>query len=210
MPAAKTSKKKTKKKVTKTTRVKTSSKKTSSGKASPKKTGKKTTKRASAKTSTEFGVGEYVVYPMHGVGEIQAIQKQLILGKRKECYALEIGSSKMKVLIPVENARAIGLRAIIQKREVKKVLDLLRKEGVDTEEDWKIRYQNNMNKVKSGSIHSIAEVCRDLYKRAKDKELSLMERRLYESAYNMITNELALARGMTVEEAGNMISEVLA
>ena len=210
MPAAKTSKKKTKKKVTKTTRAKTSSKKTSSGKASPKKTGKKTTKRATGKTSTEFGLGEYVVYPMHGVGEIQAIQKQLILGKRKECYALEIGSSKMKVLIPVENARAIGLRAIIQKREVKKVLDLLRKEGVDTEEDWKIRYQNNMNKVKSGSIHSIAEVCRDLYKRAKDKELSLMERRLYESAYNMITNELALARGMSVEEAGNMISEVLA
>lgn len=208
MPAAKTSKQKAKKKVTNSKKA-TGSPVKASGR-NPSKPGKKAARKASTRASTEFGVGEYVVYPMHGVGEIQAIQKQLILGKRKECYALEIGSSKMKVLIPVENARAIGLRAIIQKREVKKVLDLLRKEGVDTEEDWKIRYQNNMNKVKSGSIHSIAEVCRDLYKRAKDKELSLMERRLYESAYNMITNELALARGMSVEEAGNMISEVLA
>lgn len=212
MPAAKKTKKKiTKKKASKTARKKTSSKAASSRTTTAKKTKKKTTtKKASTRVSTEFSVGDYVVYPMHGVGEIQAIQKQVILGKRKECYSLEITSSKMKVLIPVENARTIGLRAIIQKRDVKKVLDLLRKEGVDTEEDWKIRYQNNMNKVKSGSIHSIAEVCRDLYKRAKDKELSLMERRLYESAYNMITNELALAKGMTVEEAGNLISEVLA
>lgn len=190
MPAAKKTTK-----VTKTTKKKASKKK------------KKTTQK---KVAAEFKVKDHVVYPMHGVGEIQAVQKQVILGKRKECYVLEIASSKMKVLIPVENAKAIGLRAIIKKKDVKKVLDLLKKEGVDTEEDWKIRYQNNMNKVKSGSIYSIAEVCRDLYKRAKDKELSLMERRLYESAYNLITNELALTRNMEVEEAGNLISEVLA
>ncbi len=158
----------------------------------------------------EFKVGDYVVYPMHGVGKIHANQKQVILGKRKQCYVLEITSSKMKVMIPVENAKEIGIRPIIKKKDVKKVLDLLKKEETDTEEDWKIRYQNNMNKVKSGSIYSIAEVCRDLYKRAKDKELSLMERRLYESAYNLITNEIALTRDITVEEAGNLISDVLA
>jgi len=155
-------------------------------------------------------VGEYVVYPMHGVGEIHAIQKQNILGKRKECYVLEIPSTGMKVMIPVENAKTIGIRSIIKKKDVKKVLDLLKKECSESEEDWKIRYQNNMNKLKSGSIFSIAEVCRDLYKRAKDKELSLMERRLYESAYNLITNEIALTREMPVEEAGNLISEILA
>jgi len=174
-------------------------------KSKPKKKETKTTKVAADK----FKIGDYVVYPMHGVGKINQIQNQVILGKRKQCYILEIVSSKMKVLIPVENAKQIGIRSIIQKKEVKKVLDLLKKEGVDTEEDWKIRYQNNMNKVKSGSIYSIAEVCRDLYKRAKDKELSLMERRLYELAYSLITNELALTREITVEEAGNLISEVL-
>jgi CarD family transcriptional regulator len=103
----------------------------------------------------------------------------------------------MKVMIPVESAKERGIRSIIQKREVKKVLDLLKKDEVDTEEDWKIRYQNNMNKIKSGSIYSVAEVCRNLYKRARDKELSLMERRLYESAYSLITSELALAKSVS-------------
>jgi CarD family transcriptional regulator len=166
-------------------------------------------KKKIKETVEQYSVGEYVVYPMHGVGQVQAVQKQVILGKRKQCYVLEILSSKMKVMIPVENSREIGIRPIIKKRDVNKILDLLRKDEVDTEEDWKIRYQNNMNKIKSGSIQSVAEVCRNLYKRAKDKELSLMERRLYESAYSLITSEVALSRGISTEEAGNLISDVL-
>ena len=166
-------------------------------------------KKKERATTEKFALGDYVVYPMHGVGQISAIQKQTILGKRKECYVLDITSSKMKVMIPTDNAKMIGIRPIIKKRDVKKVLDLLMKDEVDTEEDWKIRYQNNMNKIKSGDIYSVAEVCRNLYKRAKDKELSLMERRLYESAYNLISSEIALTREITAEEAGNLISEVL-
>jgi len=169
----------------------------------------KSKKKTKETVEQQYSVGDYVVYPMHGVGEIQAIQKQVILGKRKQCYVLEILSSKMKVMIPVENSKEIGIRPIIKKRDVKKVLDLLQKDEVDTEEDWKIRYQNNMNKIKSGSIQAVAEVCRNLYKRAKDKELSLMERRLYESAYSLITSEVALSRGISSEEAGNLISDVL-
>ena len=154
-----------------------------------------------------FQVGDYVVYPMHG--KVYAVQKHNILGKRKQCYVLEIATTKMRVMIPVENAQEIGIRSIIKKKDVKKVLDLLKKDEVDTEEDWKIRYQNNMNKIKSGSIYSVAEVCRNLYKRAKDKELSLMERRLYESAYSLISSEIAEAKEIGVDEAGNLISEVL-
>ncbi len=176
--------------------------------AQPKAASKKPTAKKD-KEQEEFSVGEYVVYPMHGVGRVSAVQAQTILGKRKKCYVLEIASNKMKVMVPVENARTIGIRPIIQKKDVKKVLELLKKDEVDTEEDWKIRYQNNMNKIKSGDIYSVAEVCRNLYKRAREKELSLMERRLYESAYNLISNEIALTRGVNVEEAGNLISEVL-
>lgn len=167
-------------------------------------------KKKKEKTKEDmYTVGDYVVYPMHGVGQISAIQKQLILGKRKECYVLDINSSKMKVMIPTEMAREIGIRPIIKKKDVKKVLEHLMKDEVDTEEDWKIRHQNNMNKIKSGNIYAVAEVCRNLYKRAKDKELSLMERRQYESAYNLISSEIALTREITAEEAGNLISEVL-
>lgn len=198
-------------------KAKASKKKPAKPKAKPKAKVAKTAKPARPATPKKvketqpekFRVGDYVVYPMHGVGQINTIQKQSILGKKKECYVLEITSNKMKVMIPVEKARDIGIRSIIKRTDVKKVLDLLRKDEVDTEEDWKIRYQNNMNKIKSGSIYSVAEVCRNLYKRAKDKELSLMERRLYESAYSLISSEIGLARSITPEEAGNLISEVL-
>ena len=158
----------------------------------------------------KFKVGDFLVYPMHGVGRITAISKQSILGILKSCYVLEIESSKMKVMVPIENAGMVGIRSIISKKEIQKVIELLQKDEVDTEEDWKIRYQNNMNKIKSGSIYSVAEVCRNLYKRACDRELSLMERRLYESAYKLVSSEIALTKNITLEEAGNMISEVLA
>mgnify|MGYP000843989883 CR=1 FL=1 len=158
---------------------------------------------------TGFDVGDYVVYPMHGVGQINAVQKQEILGKKTKCYILDITASKMKVMISVDKADTIGIRPIIKKKDVKRVLDLLRKDEMDTEEDWKIRYQNNMTKIKSGDIYSVAEVCRNLYKRARDKELSLMERRLYESAYNLVSSEIAISREISMEEAGNLISEVL-
>ena len=72
--------------------------------------------------------------------------------------------SKIKEKVPAENASSIGLRSIIAKKEVKKVVLLLKEEGGEIEEDWKLRYQNNMNKIKSGSIYSVAEVCRDFYK----------------------------------------------
>jgi CarD family transcriptional regulator len=184
-------------------------KKTAKEAASSKDKTKEVKEKEAKAPAEEYSVGDYVVYPMHGVGQVHAVSKQVILGKRKQCYVLELNSSKMKVMIPVENAREIGIRPIIKKKDVKKVLDLLKKDEVDTEEDWKIRYQNNMNKIKSGSIYSVAEVCRNLYKRAKDKELSLMERRLYESAYNLISSEIALSKEIDLEEAGNLISEVL-
>lgn len=158
---------------------------------------------------TGFAEGDYIVYPMHGVGRVTGIQKQTILGNKTLCYILEIQSNKMKVVIPVNKAKETGIRAIIKKTEVKKVTNLLQKDEADAEEDWKIRYQNNLNKIKSGSIYSVAEVCRNLYKRARDKELSLMEKRLYESAYNLITSEIAIAKGITQEEAGNLISDIL-
>ncbi len=197
----------------KTAKKKTAKKAAAKKKASAKKTAApKSSKKSSAaakKADTDFTVGDYVVYPMHGVGEISAVQNQNILGKRTLCYILEIENSKMKVMIPVDSAKERGIRPIIQKKDVKKVLDLLKKDEVDTEEDWKIRYQNNQNKIRSGSIYSVAEVGRNLYKRARDKELSLMERRLYELAYSLITSELALARSVSTEEASNLISEVL-
>ncbi len=146
---------------------------------------------------------------MHGVGIISDITTKTVLQKRKKYFIVELLNTKMTVMVPVDKAEEVGLRPIIGKKEVPKILNLLKEDYEEQEEDWKIRYQNNLAKVKSGSITEVAEVCRNLYKRAKDKELSIMERKLYESAYSLIINEIALARNMNTEEAGNMVSEIL-
>lgn len=156
-----------------------------------------------------FKVGDKVVYPMHGVGEIQAIEQKVVLNKKADYYLITIVSSGMKVMIPVGNAENIGIRAIITKKDVKKVLDILASPESKTEEDWKQRYQTNFDKVKSGSIFEVSEVARDLYRRGRDKELSIMERKLYENAYQLVTHEIALAKSIDFEEAGNVVSEAL-
>ncbi|MDR3238282.1 MAG: transcriptional regulator [Spirochaetia bacterium] len=156
-----------------------------------------------------FKVGDSIVYPMHGVGKIEGIEKKTVLGKRADYYLISIINNSMKVMIQVKNAKEIGLRGIIAKKDIPKVVDVLTKENITLEEDWKLRYQNNIDKVKTGSIYEVSEVARDLYRRGGERELSIMERKLYENAYQLITNELALVKKVDIEEAGNFVSEVL-
>jgi len=156
-----------------------------------------------------FKVGDKIVYPMHGVGTIDAIEKKEVLGTRAEYYIIKIVNNGMKVMIPVKNGETVGIRAVIGKNEVKKLLDVLKKGDTKIEEDWKLRYENNVNKVKSGNILECGEVARDLFRRGREKELSIMERKLYESAYNLIIHEVAMAKNVNIEEAGNIVSEAL-
>lgn len=156
-----------------------------------------------------FKVGDEIVYPMHGVGRIDGIEKKVVLGKKVEYYMITIINSGMKVMIPVKNAEQIGIRSIIAKKDIKKVIKVLTETDVPVEEDWKLRYQNNIEKVKSGSIFEVAEVARDLYRRGQEKELSIMERKLYENAYQLISHELALVKKVDIEEAGNFLSDAL-
>ena len=156
-----------------------------------------------------FKIGDSVVYPMHGVGKIDEISQKVVLGKKDKYYIINIINSGMKVMIPVDNAKDIGIRSVIAKKDINKVLNLLKKSKVEIEDDWKLRYQNNVEKVKRGSIKDVAEVTRDLYRRGREKELSIMERKLYENAYQLVIYEIALAKEVDVEEAGDLVSTVL-
>ena len=166
-------------------------------------------KRKSKDIKAEFEVGSYLVYPMQGVGKVLSISEQVVLGEKKICYTIYIDNSKLKITLPLDKVEEIGVRKIIKKSQISKVLSILQKDDYDTEEDWKLRYQKNLDKIKSGDIYSIAEVCRNLSKRAKEKGLSLMERRLYESSYQLITNELSLSKNIALEDAGNLVSEAV-
>ncbi len=198
-----TKKSKIKKKDTKKVIKKTSNNVTKSMlSVKKKKSGKET-------ESIEFQIGEFIVYPSQGVGKVVNIEKIKISDEKKLYYVIQIMSNSLIIKIPVDQVDDRGIRKTINKNDVKKVFKILEQEQDEIEEDWKIRYQNNLNKIKSGSIFQIAEVCRNLYKRARDKELSLMERRLYETAYLLVTTEISIASNIPQEEANNLVSEIL-
>jgi len=156
-----------------------------------------------------YKVGDKIVYPVHGVGVIESIEKKLVLGQKDNYYVIRLINNDMKVMVPVKNSTSAGIRSVISKADANKVLEVLKHGETVPESDWKLRYENNFNKVKGGNILEVAEVTRDIFRRGREKELSTMERKLYESAYNMIVNELAFSKNADIEEVENIVSEAL-
>jgi len=148
-----------------------------------------------------FNVGDKVVYPMHGAGTIEGVEEREILGKTHRYYVLRLPIGDMKVLIPVDNTEEIGLRDVIPASEVERVLNVLRQECTAMSSNWNRRYRNNLEKIKSGDIYEVADVVRNLSSREKEKGLSTGERKMLDSAKEILISELILAGNWDREEA---------
>ncbi|MBI4125268.1 MAG: CarD family transcriptional regulator [Deltaproteobacteria bacterium] len=143
----------------------------------------------------EFKVGDIAVYPAHGVGEVMGIEHREIAGSRAQFYILKIMDSGMTIMVPTTNVKHVGLREVIGEEEVYHVYDILKERGeyAITEQTWNRRYREYMDKIKTGSIYEIAEVMRDLSMLRFEKELSFGERKMLDTARNLIIKELAVA-----------------
>ena len=143
-----------------------------------------------------FKVGDNAVYPGHGVGKVTAIETKEILGTEHTFYSINILDSGMKIMVPKNNAEAVGLRPIISRDEAKKVIEILRETNVKIDnQTWNRRYREYMEKIKTGSVYQIAEVLRDLFLLKVDKELSFGERKMLDNARTLLLRELSLATG---------------
>ena len=135
------------------------------------------------------------VYPAHGVGLIQTIEKQTIGGVDQSFYVMKILDNDMTIMIPTATSANVGLRAIISDDEVTKVIDILKERDVQvTAQTWNRRYRDYMDKIKTGSAFEVAAVLRDLYLLSDDKELSYGERKMMDTARNLLVKEISLAR----------------
>ena len=142
-----------------------------------------------------FKIGDKAVYPAHGVGEVTAIENREISGQEQTFYILRILENGMKIMIPTQNVRQVGLREVISKAKVDKVFKILKDRdlSVDTT-TWNRRYREYMEKIKTGSIFEVAEVLRDLYLLKVNKDLSFCELKLLDTARALLIKELAVAR----------------
>lgn len=147
----------------------------------------------SVNVNLQFNVGENAVYPGHGVGKVISIDTKEILGQKKTFYTVQIIETGMKIMVPLDNVRSVGLRPIISKEEASEVIQILKKTDVKIDnQTWNRRYREYMEKIKTGSVYEIAAVLRDLFLLKIDKELSFGERKMLDTARSLLMKELTL------------------
>lgn len=158
----------------------------------------------------EFKVGDIAVYPAHGVGEVTGIEDREIAGSKAQFYILKMMDSGMTIMVPKGNAK--HLREVIGEEEVEQVYAILSEKGeyTITEQTWNRRYREYMDKIKTGSIYEIAEVLRDLSLLRFEKELSFGERKMLDTARNLIIKELSVAKEAEESAVAEEIDEIFA
>ncbi len=158
-----------------------------------------------------FKVGEKVVYPAHGVGVIDSIEDKVVSGTERQFYMLRILDSDMTIMIPTENVDSVGLRRVIGKDMVNKVYKILRDKKVEIDQQtWNRRYREYTEKIKTGSVLEIAKVLRDLFVLKGDKELSFGERKMLDTARNLLVKELSIARSHPEEKIMEELTDIFA
>src|SRR5213595_1631779 len=138
-----------------------------------------------------FQVGDKVIYPNHGLGIVERIEEKTILGTTCGFYHLRIVANDTTVLVPVTNVDGVGLRRAISDEEVERLFVLLGDGQIDNHQNWKGRFKDNSDKMRSGSIYEVADVLKSLTFLAKSKSLSFREKRMLDRAKFLIISEVS-------------------
>ncbi len=158
-----------------------------------------------AKRDTTFQEKQQVVYPLQGVGQILEIIEMDFQKVPTLYYVIYLPVSDMTVKVPVDKAEQLGIRAIVPRAEAEAALQLFSEEYEPVAADWKLRYQMNLDLLKQGSVQDIATVVRALYHRKKVKELPIMERKLYDSALQLLMDEVSFSLGMSKSDVEELV-----
>jgi CarD family transcriptional regulator len=157
----------------------------------------------------DFQIGDNVVYPHHGAGQVIKKEKKEILGETREYLTIKILHNDMTVMVPCENAGKAGLRRVIDEDTVKKVLAVLSDEVSEMPKNWNRRFKHNRDKIKTGDIYELAEVVRNLAVREQDKGLSTGEKQMYTRAKKILASEMMYALEKTEDEAEAYLDDLL-
>ena len=156
-----------------------------------------------------FRKGDTVVHPEHGAAVIQELREKEFLGEKRTYLVLRVAYGDLTLLIPSDSTEQVGLRQVVSKNEVKKVLKVLTEDESSMAANWSRRFKNNMEKLHSGDPYQVAEVLRNLAIREREKGLSAGEKRMIQKARQILISELSHATDKTEDEAEIMIDEVL-
>lgn len=156
-----------------------------------------------------FHVGQKVAYPMHGAGKIESIEDREIFGMKKKCYIIKMVLGDIKVIIPIEDSKSIGIRTIGDNYDYKKVLSILSEPCIKMDNKWSVRFRENELKLKSGDLFEIAKIVNYLTYMDKCGKLSTGEKKMSITSYEILISELALIKGMDYKDMKMVIDKLL-
>lgn len=156
-----------------------------------------------------FKVGQKVVYPNHGVSLVEKIEEGSIDGIEQTYYHLRLLSNNSKVMVPKANLDLVGLRPLCAEKEINVLFAILEDGNIDTYKDWKGRYKQNLDKMKTGGLMEVAEVLKNLRLVSQKKSLSFREKKMYERAKYFIVSEVAHVRDISEGEAEDQVEAAL-
>jgi len=154
-----------------------------------------------------FKIGDKIVYPMHGAGVIEKLETKEILGEKREYFIIKMPIGDMKVMVPVSNVDEVGVREIISPDEIEDIMSILRGHKTKMPQNWNRRYRINMDRIKTGDIHEIASVVRNLTLLDNEKSLSTGERKMLSNAKQMLLSELVLVTGNSYEDVEKLVDK---
>jgi CarD family transcriptional regulator, regulator of rRNA transcription len=156
-----------------------------------------------------FRKGDTVVHPEHGAAVIEELRVKELFGEKRKYLVLRVAYGDLTLMVPIDSTEEVGLRQVVSKNEVKKVLNVLRQDESKMAANWSRRFKNNIEKLRSGDIYQVAEVVRNLSIREREKGLSAGEKRMVIKARQILVSELTYATAGTEEKTEAMIDKVL-
>src|SRR5437763_568348 len=160
--------------------------------------------------SDGFHIGDKVVYPNHGVGVIEQISSRTIGASVEQFYLLKIKASSLKVMVPFHNVNSVGLRRVVRNGEIQKILDVLTDGECLNNTDWKYRFKENSERMRTGSLLEVAGVLKGLLMLTQSKPLSFREKKMLERARYLLVSELSLAKNVEEPEVEVLLNKALA
>ena len=157
----------------------------------------------------KFEVGDKVIYPNHGLGVVRCIETRTIMGTTCGFYSLRMADSDTTVLVPLDNVDGVGLRRAIGDKEVKKLFTLIGNGKIDNHQNWKGRFKDNSDKMRTGSIYDVIDVLKNLTFLAKSKNLSFREKRMLDRARFLVVSEISEVVGDPAEAVEEKVSKAL-
>jgi CarD family transcriptional regulator len=161
-------------------------------------------------TELSFHIGDKVVYPNHGVGIIEQIGSRSVGATVERFYLLNIKASSLKVMVPCQNASSVGMRRVVRNGEIQKVLDFLSLAENGSNGDWKDRFKENSERMRTGSLLEVAGVLKSLIALHQAKPLSFREKKMLERARYLLVSELAMARNCEESKVEELLTTALA